>query len=122
MELFGIRQEDVGLSFVRSAGPGGQHVNKASTAVRLIHIPTGVSVKYGGKRSQAANRIEALEVLLSKIGRIHELGLKEEKIKEYKRLRSLRKRPSWLKKRILESKKRRSEIKSLRRKIDSPAA
>jgi len=59
MEACGLREEDLDESFVRSGGPGGQHVNKSATCVRLCHRPTGLEVKAQRARSQALNRFYA---------------------------------------------------------------
>ena len=59
MEALGLREQDLKESFVRSTGPGGQHVNKASTCVVLTHVPTAVTVKVQDGRSQALNRYHA---------------------------------------------------------------
>ena len=53
MERLGIRDEDLEESFVRSGGPGGQNVNKVSTAVRLKHKPSGIIVTAQTERFQA---------------------------------------------------------------------
>ena len=64
MLRLGVREGDIIEKFVRSQGPGGQHVNKVSTCVFLRHIPTGIEVKCQQERSQAANRLIAKELLL----------------------------------------------------------
>jgi peptide chain release factor len=51
-----ISETDLQESFARSSGPGGQNVNKVSTAVTLRHLPTGMSVTVQDSRSQAVNR------------------------------------------------------------------
>lgn len=59
MEACGLREGDLRESFIRSGGPGGQKVNRSSTAVRLVHLPTGLEVKAQQDRSQALNRYYA---------------------------------------------------------------
>jgi protein subunit release factor B len=59
MEACGLRESDIEESFVRSGGPGGQHVNRTSTCVQLKHTPTGIDVKMQRARSQALNRFYA---------------------------------------------------------------
>lgn len=59
MAAIGIRDEDLRESFVRSGGPGGQKVNRTSTCVLLVHVPTGTEVKMQQERSQALNRFFA---------------------------------------------------------------
>src|SRR5947209_18531974 len=67
MNALGIFEHDIDESFVRSSGKGGQHVNKTSTCVFLLHRPTGLSVKCQEDRSQAVNRFLARRLLLEKI-------------------------------------------------------
>lgn len=55
--------KDVKLEAIRSTGPGGQHVNKTNSAVRLTHIPTGIKLRVDTDRSQHRNRKLALERL-----------------------------------------------------------
>jgi len=59
--------EDLKIEFARSGGPGGQNVNKRETAVRIVHVPTGISVHASGERSQEQNREQALAILRAKI-------------------------------------------------------
>ncbi len=62
-----IPDADLKIEFARSSGPGGQNVNKRETAVRIVHIPTGISVHASGERSQEQNREQAMGILRAKI-------------------------------------------------------
>ncbi len=62
-----IRPEDIEFSAFRSGGKGGQNVNKVSSAVRLRHIPTGLTVTSSTERSQVQNRQQAMALLVSKL-------------------------------------------------------
>jgi peptide chain release factor len=69
METLGVREKDIEEKFVRSAGRGGQKVNKTSNCVYLKHVPTGVEVKCMQERSQSLNRFLARRELLLRIER-----------------------------------------------------
>ena len=58
-----IHEQDLEETFIRSSGPGGQHVNKTSTCVRLVHRPSGLSVKVQSSRSQGLNRFLARRLM-----------------------------------------------------------
>jgi peptide chain release factor 2 len=62
-----IPSEDLKIEFSKSGGPGGQNVNKRETAVRIVHIPTNLSVHVATERSQEQNRERALEMLKGKL-------------------------------------------------------
>lgn len=62
-----LSPREVRYQFIRSGGPGGQHVNKVATAVRATHVPTGETVHVASGRSQAQNKQEALRRLEAKL-------------------------------------------------------
>ncbi|MDB5189240.1 MAG: Peptide chain release factor 2, partial [Parcubacteria group bacterium] len=62
-----LKDDDLDMQFAKSGGAGGQNVNKRETAVRIVHIPTGVSVHVSSERSQQANREKALDLIKSKL-------------------------------------------------------
>lgn len=67
-----IPADDIKVEFSRSSGPGGQNVNKRETAVRVVHIPTGIAVHVETERSQEQNREKAVQVLKGKLFKIRE--------------------------------------------------
>ncbi len=119
MRKLGIREADLEESFARSSGPGGQNVNKVATAVTLRHCPTGTSVTVQDSRSQAVNRKLALERLLDAIEQAQQMRRAAEIAEREKARRRKSPRPTALKKRILESKRKRGELKKLRGKIET---
>ncbi len=119
MRKLGIREADLEESFARSSGPGGQNVNKVATAVTLRHCPTGTSVTVQDSRSQAVNRKLALERLLDAIESAREQRRAAEIAEREKARRRKSPRPAALKRKILESKRKRGELKKLRGKIET---
>jgi peptide chain release factor len=117
MRKLEISETDLREIFARSSGPGGQNVNKVSTAVTLRHLPTGISVTVQDSRSQAVNRRLARERLLEAIESVRERQRRAEIATREKERRRKSPRPYALKKKILESKRKRAELKKQRTKI-----
>lgn len=78
-----IPPEDLEISFARSSGPGGQNVNKRETAVRVVHLPTGLSVHTESERSQAQNKEQAIALLRGKLYRLLDERRKESEAGHY---------------------------------------
>ena len=117
MTRVGIREADLGESFARSSGPGGQNVNKVATAVTLRHLPSGISVSVQDSRSQAVNRKLARERLLEAIESARQKRRAAETAEREKARRTKSPRPAALKRKILEEKRKRGELKKQRAKL-----
>jgi len=117
MRKLEISETDLREIFARSSGPGGQNVNKVSTAVTLRHLPTGISVTVQDSRSQAVNRRLARERLLEAIESVRERQRMAEIATHEKERRRKSPRPPALKRKILESKRKRGELKKQRTKV-----
>ncbi len=73
-----VLEKDLKFQAMRSSGPGGQHVNKTNSAVRVTHLPTGVSVQVMDSRSQHQNKKIARERLQAKLNETHREALRKE--------------------------------------------
>jgi len=81
-----IRDVDIEEQVFRSSGPGGQHVNKTSSAIRLIHLPTGIVVACQSERSQHKNRATAMKMLRARLARIEEEKREAEQAAKYNQM------------------------------------
>ena len=118
MARLGIRDVDLEEIFARSSGPGGQNVNKVATAVTLRHRPSGISVAVQDSRSQALNRKLARERLLDAIEYQQRASRRAQIATLEKERRRRSPRPAALKRKILETKRKRGELKRQRAKIE----
>ncbi len=119
LAALGLNESEIEESFCRSAGPGGQHVNKVSTAVELRHRPTGLAVRVQDSRSQALNRRLARERLLDAIEARQHSIIEKEKARKARLRRQKARRPAAIKRQMLEEKRRRSALKELRKTPES---
>ncbi len=111
-----LPEDELEETFARSSGPGGQNVNKVSTAVTLRHRPSGLSVTVQDSRSQMRNRQLARERLFEAVVRQKEEARQRKRAQAAKERRRNSPRPPRLKRKILEQKRNRSQLKKLRAK------
>lgn len=86
-----IPDSDIDFKAVKSSGPGGQKVNKTSSAVQITHIPTGITIMCSDERSQLQNRQKAMEILKGKLWKIME----ENRLKEISEIKGDYKLAGW---------------------------
>lgn len=85
-----IKESDLKVEFFRSSGPGGQNVNKVETAVRIVHVPTGIVASCQSERSQSQNREKALHIIEAKLIQLME----QERVDQIDQLRT-KVKPEW---------------------------
>lgn len=107
-----LRPEDFTERFCRASGPGGQNVNKVSTAVELLHQPTGLSVRCQDGRSQSGNRTLAWERLISRILDARRAAVLAREQEREKKRRQNRRPSQGAKRRAVEGKRHRAAIKA----------
>jgi len=118
MAKAGIDEADLEERFIRASGPGGQKVNKTSSAVSLRHKPSGVEVKAQSHRSQTMNRYEARKRLATRLLEAIEgkQSAREQAIAKVQRQK--RKRSKRAKAKVLANKRHQGEKKAARRRPD----
>lgn len=102
-----IADSELKWEFFRASGPGGQHRNKVATAVRLTHLPSGVTVSASERRSQARNREVALRRLQAALAEKNRPPARKRRPTKPSRAARLAR---------LEAKRRRGRLKALRRR------
>ena len=86
-----IPETDIEFKATKSGGPGGQNVNKTSSAVQITHIPTGITIHCSEERSQLQNRVKAMQILKGKLWKI----LEENRLKEISEIKGDYKIAGW---------------------------
>lgn len=114
----GVRAADLEETFVRAAGPGGQHVNKTATCVVLRHRPTGVQVRCQATRQQGRNRLRAREWLAARLAALARARAAAERAQREKARRQQRRPSPAARRRRVEAKRRLAEKKAARRRVE----
>ncbi len=86
-----VKDNDLKIDTFRAGGPGGQHINVTDSAIRITHLPTGITVQCQDERSQHKNKVTALRILKARLHNFYEL----EKEKESKKRHEEKARIEW---------------------------
>jgi len=118
LKMLGIKEEEIVEKFILGSGKGGQKVNKTSSCVFLKHIPTGIQVKCQEERSREANRLHALRRLCDQIEKQKTGAVAAIEKEIYKIRRQKKRRSRKSKEKMLATKKKKSDVKKLRQKVN----
>lgn len=117
MLLASLREEDTEETFLRGSGSGGQKINKTSSCVRLVHLPSGICVKCQATRSLECNRWLARRLLAEKLLEA-EKSRESAKTKEIEKIRRRKRRKSRRQRAVmLAGKRKHSEKKAARKAV-----
>ncbi len=113
----GVQPQHISEQFIRGSGHGGQKMNKTSSTVLLVYLPTGMTVRVQRHREQSKNRLSAYKLLLLKLE--EQVRGKQSKRQQeiFKKRKQKQRRNRKSKEKMLKAKHRRSEIKVQRRAV-----
>ena len=113
----GLRPQDISEQFVRGSGHGGQKMNKTSSTVLLVHLPTGTTVRVQRHREQSKNRLSAYKLLLLKMEELVRGKQSKRQQEIFRKRKQKQRRSRKSKEKILKAKHRRSDIKAHRKAV-----